>query len=286
MLPSESNSNQTLRIIDVSLNRAAEGLRFLEDTARFILNDTALTEQLKTIRHSLVTSGWPFQNKLIQARDSEGDIGANLKVEEGIGKTKDLPLAIVANSRRVQEALRTLEELAKVNGDDLPRSADKFQQARSIAHPTPLALYFALLTYPLSQGKAEDFVVRLKMPGLTARAIRDTLHLKSKLPSLAGPGLSPSAVSRLLQEYSPTSILACTIASDSALVQQRLHLYLNNWHHVKTSLDGVALQQMGIPQGPQLGQMLRLLHEAKLDGRVNTREQEIEMVQLWLAQEI
>ncbi len=130
MLPSESNSNQTLRIIDVSLNRAAEGLRFLEDTARFILNDPALTEQLKTIRHSLVTSGWPFQNKLIQARDSEGDIGANLKVEEGIGKTKDLPLAIVANSRRVQEALRTLEELAKVNGDDLPRSADKFQQAR------------------------------------------------------------------------------------------------------------------------------------------------------------
>ena len=163
---------------------------------------------------------------------------------------------------------------------------DKFQQARSIAHPTPLALYFALLTYPLSQGKAEDFVARLKMPGLTARAIRDTLHLKSKLPSLAGPGLSPSAVYRLLQEYSPTSILACTIASDSALVQQQLHLYLNNWRHVKTSLDGVALQQMGIPQGPQLGQMLRLLHEAKLDGRVNTREQEIDLVQLWLAQDL
>ena len=163
---------------------------------------------------------------------------------------------------------------------------DKFQQARSIAHPTPPALYFALLAYPLSQGKAEDFVVRLKMPGLTARAIRDTLHLKSKLPSLAGPELPPSAVYRLLQDYSPTSILACAIASDSALVQQRLHLYLDNWRHVKTSLDGLALQHMGIPQGPQLGQMLRLLHEAKLDGRVNTREQEIEMVQLWLAQEI
>ena len=137
----------------------------------------------------------------------------------------------------------------------------------------------------LSQGKAEDFVARLKMPGLTAKAIRDTLHLKSKLPSLAGLELSPSAVYRLLQEYSPTSILACAIASDSALVQQRLHLYLDKWRHVKTSLDGLALQYMGIPQGPQLGQMLRLLHEAKLDGRVNTREQEIDLVQLWLAQE-
>jgi thiamine-phosphate pyrophosphorylase len=127
MSTSESSSPQTLRIIDASLNRAAEGLRFLEDSARFLLNDVALTEQLKTLRHTLVISGWPFQKRLIQSRDSEGDVGSSLKVEPG---GKDLPLAIVANSRRVQEALRTLEELAKVMGETLPLDADKFQQAR------------------------------------------------------------------------------------------------------------------------------------------------------------
>ena len=152
MLSSEPNSNQTLRIIDASLNRAAEGLRFLEDVARFILNDTVLTEQLKTIRHALVTSDWPFQNKLIQSRDSEGDVGANLKTTSSdIGKTKDLPLAIVANSRRVQEALRTLEELAKVSGDTLPLSADKLQQDR-------FALYTIeknLITRLLRQDKSK-----------------------------------------------------------------------------------------------------------------------------------
>jgi tRNA nucleotidyltransferase (CCA-adding enzyme) len=160
---------------------------------------------------------------------------------------------------------------------------DRFQQARSIAHPTPPALYFALLTYPLSQEKAEDFVVRLKMPGLTAKAIRDTLHLKSNLPSLASPKLSPSAAYRLLQDYSPTSILACAIASDTVIVRQRLHLYLNKLRYVKTSLDGEALQQMGIPPGPHLGEMLRTLHEARLDGKVKTKEEEIQFVRLRLA---
>jgi thiamine-phosphate pyrophosphorylase len=127
MLPAESSPQHTFRIIDASLNRAAEGLRFLEDAARFLLNDAGLTEQIKTLRHTLVTSGWNFQKQLIESRDSEGDVGANLQVEPG---SKDLPLAIVANSRRVQEALRTLEELAKVVGDNLPLNADKLQQAR------------------------------------------------------------------------------------------------------------------------------------------------------------
>ncbi|MDD5288502.1 MAG: thiamine phosphate synthase [Dehalococcoidales bacterium] len=123
----ESNSPQTFRIIDASLNRAAEGLRFLEDAARFLLNDAGITEQLKTMRHTIVTSGWSFQKQLVQSRDSEGDVGANHKIEPG---SKDLPLAIVANSRRVQEALRTLEELAKVTGEALPVNAEQFQQVR------------------------------------------------------------------------------------------------------------------------------------------------------------
>ena len=117
------------RVIDASLNRAAEGLRFLEDTARFLLNDTALTEKLKTLRHTLVIGEWNFQKCLIQSRNSQGDVGANLEVDGGKNK-KDMPSAIVANSRRVQEALRTLEEMAKIAGENLPVSAEKYQQAR------------------------------------------------------------------------------------------------------------------------------------------------------------
>jgi thiamine-phosphate pyrophosphorylase len=125
----ESISPQILRVIDASLNRAAEGLRFLEDTARFILNDTELTKQFKTLRHDIIPNNWLFQKQLVQSRDSQGNVGANLDVE-GSKDKKGLSSAIVANSRRVQEALRTLEEIAKIEGEVLPVSSEKYQKAR------------------------------------------------------------------------------------------------------------------------------------------------------------
>jgi tRNA nucleotidyltransferase (CCA-adding enzyme) len=161
----------------------------------------------------------------------------------------------------------------------------KFQQARSINYPIPLGLYFSLLVYHLSQEEGEDFIARLRIPKATAQAVRDTLRLKEKLLSLASPELSPSAIYRFLQDYSPTSILACAIASDSTLLHQRLHLYLNKLRYVKTALNGKTLQQMGISPGPRLGEMLRQLHDARLDQRVKTRAEEVELVRLWLSQE-
>ena len=41
------------RLIDAALNRGSEGVRTLEDIARFILNDAALSESLKRLRHDL-----------------------------------------------------------------------------------------------------------------------------------------------------------------------------------------------------------------------------------------
>jgi thiamine-phosphate pyrophosphorylase len=129
MIMPEALPAQTLRIIDASLNRAAEGLRYLEDVSRFLLNDFNLTQRLKSIRHDLVVSDWQFQKQLLESRDASGDVGTGIDAPEK-GAPRDLPSSIVANSRRVQEALRTLEELAKVS-DIFPKmNSDGFQQAR------------------------------------------------------------------------------------------------------------------------------------------------------------
>jgi tRNA nucleotidyltransferase (CCA-adding enzyme) len=101
---------------------------------------------------------------------------------------------------------------------------------------------------------------------------------------LDSPDRPPSAVYGLLREYSPTSVLACAIATDSALVQERLNLYLTRWRHVRTALDGNALQKLGVLSGPRLGEMLKALQDAKLDGKIETREDETELVQRWLSQ--
>ena len=120
-------TGETLRIIDANLNRIGEGLRVLEDVARLLLNDAVLSQQLKEMRHEMVKGDWSVQQQLLQARDSEGDVGINLEVL-GEGKQRGLPVTVVANARRVQESLRVIEELAKAPGISL--DSGKFKQAR------------------------------------------------------------------------------------------------------------------------------------------------------------
>ncbi len=123
----ETIPNQTLRIIDANLNRIGEGLRVLEDIARLLLDDAALSQQLKDMRHQLVKVDISLEEQFLQARNSEGDVGANLEAS-GEEKYKDLPATVVANARRVQEALRVIEELAK--NPEIPLESEKFKRAR------------------------------------------------------------------------------------------------------------------------------------------------------------
>jgi thiamine-phosphate pyrophosphorylase len=118
-----------IRILDENLNRLAEGLRVLEDIARMILNDTPLTQQLKSLRHNLIRADFPINLQLIQSRDSVSDIGSTMDVK-GEKKSKDLPEIAVANSRRVQESLRVLEEMAKVAETNLKLDSEVFRKAR------------------------------------------------------------------------------------------------------------------------------------------------------------
>ena len=159
-----SPESKTMRIIDANLNRIGEGLRLLEDLARLILNDATLSQQLKTMRHGILEKDWPFNQQLLQARDSEGDVGINIEAPEG--EKRELTTMVVANSRRVQESLRTIEELAKL--PDVKLDPDKFKQARFDLYTIEQNLLSRLLR--------QDKVKRL--PGLYV--IIDTPALKGR----------------------------------------------------------------------------------------------------------
>lgn len=102
------------RILDASANRAREGLRVLEDYVRFRLNDALLSAELKEIRHLLTrTLNNLGQSSWIPFRDTLHDVGAlgTLASERQRGGLTDI---LRANLKRVEEALRTLEEYSKL----------------------------------------------------------------------------------------------------------------------------------------------------------------------------
>ncbi|NLI57089.1 MAG: thiamine phosphate synthase [Clostridium sp.] len=102
------------RIIDANINRASEGIRVLEDLARFYLEDKDLSKRLKEIRHGIRKEVMDFLPSLLNARDSVEDVGASISKELEIDNKASLKELVTANFKRLQEALRTIEENLKV----------------------------------------------------------------------------------------------------------------------------------------------------------------------------
>lgn len=113
------------RLIDANLNRLSEGLRLLEDVARFILNDAALSSHLKALRHDLLSDAKSCHTALLTARDAEGDVTAFSRESMSRSNVNDV---VTANARRVTESLRVLEEFAKLEETGLDPM--KFKRAR------------------------------------------------------------------------------------------------------------------------------------------------------------
>jgi thiamine-phosphate pyrophosphorylase len=120
-------SPETLRIVDANINRLGEGLRVLEEFARLTLNQKGLTQRLKDLRHQLLRQDYNLQIRLLDARKADSDVGSDMEVT-GEEKSKDVSTLVLANSHRVQESLRVIEELAKSPG--LSLDSEIFRQAR------------------------------------------------------------------------------------------------------------------------------------------------------------
>ena len=193
-------------------------------------------------------------------------------------------LELVLKEEKPEKALLRADELGvlarmcpQMKADDWV--AKKITKARGIMEPycPPEELYLAFLVYRLTPEGLDDFIRYLKFPGTTVRVLQDTLSLKSELRGLTRSSLTPSRIYHLLHRFNQTAILANLMAAESPLVRQRIELYLNKLRHIQPLLTGEDLIQMGYAAGPRIKETLEALREARLDGKVSTREEETEI---------
>ncbi|HEX8523987.1 MAG TPA: thiamine phosphate synthase, partial [Tepidisphaeraceae bacterium] len=111
-------NGEVLRILDANANRAREGLRVVEDYARFVRDDEGLCGELKEIRHALREAMGNLLRDAVLWRDTPGDVGTGIKTGAELAR-EDVGDVVTAAGKRVGEALRTLEEYLKVEGSEL-----------------------------------------------------------------------------------------------------------------------------------------------------------------------
>jgi thiamine-phosphate pyrophosphorylase len=113
--PTPTDRAAAYRILDANFNRAAEGLRTLEEVARFAWPDAApFSGPLKELRHRLTQLCQQLdRQQLLANRDAHGDPGRQQHAEQELSRTGVLAIAQAAVGR-IQQALRCLEEFSKV----------------------------------------------------------------------------------------------------------------------------------------------------------------------------
>jgi thiamine-phosphate pyrophosphorylase len=109
-------------VVDANLNRLKEGIRVIEDIARYVFDDKNLSSKLKHLRHQCRIE--PL-NELLNSRDSINDV-LRPTIKSEMNRT-DLKSILVANYKRGQESSRVLEEIYKII---TPQMSETFKHIR------------------------------------------------------------------------------------------------------------------------------------------------------------
>ncbi len=156
--------NTDFSLIDANLSRAKEGMRVVEDTARFVLRNEVLYVKIRPLRHLLAQLEYMLGGATrLTGRDLGQDFGVASQ-ENNMASRRNFWGLIKANFGRLEEALRVLEEYTKIY---LPQHYPYFEKLRhdvyrlefEVLSATPhywLQLYFESgIVYPVSDGTDE-----------------------------------------------------------------------------------------------------------------------------------
>lgn len=192
-------------------------------------------------------------------------------------------LARILQEEEPERALRRLEDLGALRAihpalSFPPERAEAFARLRQLLPSALPTAYWPLLAWPLPEGEAASLAARLALPRAQAQALAALPRLQQAARDMARPDLRPSQAVEALAPYPPAAIAALAAASKDEIVRDRCLAYLRRWRYVKPALDGHALLAMGLPPGPRVGEVLRRLRTAKLDGEVKSKRQEERLV--------
>jgi len=142
------------------------------------------------------------------------------------------------------------------------------------------ALFLSILAHGMPAADNTAFVQRMRLPSGWASVVDDMKYVQGHLPDLRGFGnVSRSDIYMRLRPLSEAAILGCALLEGDSTTAQQLMLYLNELRHIKPMLNGNDLIALGAPQGPRIGKLLYDLLEARLNQRIETRQDEIDFIQ-------
>jgi tRNA nucleotidyltransferase (CCA-adding enzyme) len=141
-------------------------------------------------------------------------------------------------------------------------------------------VYLLGLLSGLSASRLEEVWDRLELTSgqqarihWTYRQVEEVLQYFLQLPDLR-----PSDIYRALQPFKPEELLFMMAKTQREEVRRAISHYLHRYRHVSPELRGKDLKAMGVPPGRIYREILDKLMDARLDGNVKERQDELALL--------
>lgn len=130
-----------------------------------------------------------------------------------------------------------------------------------------------------TESDITSLAIRLNLGSRWRTVIQDAVRLNGVVGSLARSQPANSELYEKLAIYDGTAIRSVMLASEDEVAAEMLALFLNELSQVETDLRGEDILAMGVEQGPAVGELLRRLKAARLDGAATDRAGEERFIQ-------
>jgi len=171
----------TYRILDASINRANEGIRTIEEYARFEIESLSHSESFKSMRHELtrLVNEHLSRSVLLSARNTPDDIGTVIRTAAEYERATKTQI-VAAAAARIQQSLRVIEEYGKTIDAGFAQSVEQlryqaYHHCASIEQLAPLPRRQRLL------GQAKLYVLM--------DACENTARFVASIRTLAAAGV-------------------------------------------------------------------------------------------------
>jgi tRNA nucleotidyltransferase (CCA-adding enzyme) len=195
-------------------------------------------------------------------------------------------LVLIFQEAEPERALCRLQELGVLETINPGLDCDRwlrvrFERLREAAVDPAWALgmdgqifvYLALLLYRLPPAEVRQCRKRLKLVRNDAKRLDEVKRIKAHVPGLerAQPA---STLFRWLSPYSVEALLVVGVA-EKKMVRRQIRRFQAELRDVRPLLDGsYIIERYGLKPSPVFGRVLDRLRDARLDGQVETREDE------------
>lgn len=151
--------------------------------------------------------------------------------------------------------------------------------------PEKWLVYFMALLDRLKDDVVDDVLNRLVVPGRIKERIRNSRRRSREVlyEFYRKQGLPPSRIYELLHPLDTETLLLMMAKAKQEMAKRYISQYLTHLRGVRVAITGEDLKALGVSPGPRYRRILAQVLDAKLDGFVKDRDDEIELVKRLIA---